>query len=73
MTYEQLIESIDRLGSALRKRGFRPNDTVLFMAKNRLEIAISYLAVWLLEGCSANLKLDNFPGDANNLKVIYIY
>ena len=62
MTYEQLIESVVLLGSALRKRGFRPSDTVLFMANNHLEIVITYLAVWLIEGCSATLGLTDFSG-----------
>jgi len=55
MTYGELIESINCIASALQKKGFRSNDTVLLMAKNHIEMVITYLAVWSIEGCSASL------------------
>lgn len=66
MTYGQLIDSIDGIRYSLWKRGFRPNDTVIFMANNHLEMAITYLAVWSLEGCCASLGLNSFPGKTKN-------
>lgn len=62
MTYGQLIKAVNRVESALWNRGFRPSDTVLFAVSNHLEVAITYLAVWALEGCCASLGLDSFPG-----------
>ena len=66
MTYGQLIESIDGIRYSLWKRGFRPYDTVIFMANNHLEMAITYLAVWSIEGCCASLGLNSFPGKTIN-------
>ena len=57
MTYGELIESINCIASALQKKGFRSNDTVLLMAKNHIEMVITYLAVWSIEGCSASLGI----------------
>jgi len=65
MKYGEMIETVDRIGCALRKRGFRASDTVLFIANNQLETAISYLAVWAIEGCPASLGLDSFTGIHN--------
>jgi len=56
MKYGEMIETVDRIGYALKNHwGFRPNDTVLFIANNQLEMAIHYLAVWAFEGCFASL------------------
>ena len=73
MKYGEMIETVDRIGCALRKRGFRASDTVLFIANNQLETAISYLAVWAIEGCPASLGLDSFTGMYSIISFVLSY
>jgi len=73
MTYGALIESINFIGNALQKRGFRPSDTLFFIANNHLEMAIAYLAVWFIGGCSVSLGVSCFSGLKNLLLLVEKY
>lgn len=63
MMYGQLISAMNRVASALRKRGLNTNDVVLLMGGNRLEMAIMYLAVWTTGGCCGSFGLNSHPGN----------
>ena len=62
MTYSQLLSGMDRVASALLKRGFSTEDTVLFVLSNRVEFPVVFFAVWMLGGINACLKLNLTPG-----------
>ncbi len=62
MTYSQLLRGMDCVASALLKRGFSTEDTVLFVVSNRVEFPVIFFAVWMLGGINACVKLDLTPG-----------
>ena len=62
LTYSQLLSAMDRVASALVKRGFQPQDTVLFMSSNHVEFPVLFFAVWMLGGSNACLTLYLLPG-----------
>ena len=62
MTYSQLLNAMDRVASAFLKRGFKPQDTVLFMASNHVEFSVIFFAIWMLGGSGACLTLNLLPG-----------
>jgi long-subunit acyl-CoA synthetase (AMP-forming) len=62
MTYSQLLSGMDRVASALLKRGFNTKDTVLFVVSNHVEFPVMFFAVWMLGGINTCLKLNMTPG-----------
>ena len=62
MSYSQLLDAIDRVASALKRRGLKANDVVLVMASNHVETAVFFLSVWRAGGINACLTLSLLPG-----------
>merc|ERR1712071_200588 len=56
MTYSEMVDSVTRLASALRKRGLKVGDSVLMMATNSIEIALSIFSVMKAEGATATAE-----------------
>src|SRR3970040_1806058 len=50
ITYQQLVESIDRVASSLSQRGFRKGDVLGILSPNVPEYAIAFHAVASLGG-----------------------
>ena len=63
MTYSQLLDNIDRVASALRRRGLKSDEKVLIMASNHIEVAVFFYGVWAAGGATACLTLSLLPGE----------
>ena len=66
MKYSELLTNVDRLSTALRRRGLKPNDIVLIMAANHIELPLFFFAVWNAGGSNACLTLNLLPGVSYN-------
>ena len=67
MTYSEMVDSVTRLASALRKRGLKVGDSVLMMATNSIEIALSIFSVMKAGGASVSTTLNLFPGNESRI------
>jgi acyl-CoA synthetase (AMP-forming)/AMP-acid ligase II len=66
MKYSELLTNVDRLSAVLRRRGLKPNDVVLIMAANHIELPLFFFAVWNAGGSNACLTLNLLPGVSYN-------
>ena len=66
MTYTEMVDGVTSMASALRKRGLQVGDTVLLMAPNFVEVALTFLGVWKAGGACACLTLNLFAGKIFN-------
>ena len=62
MTYSEMVKGVTSIASALRKRGLRVGDSVLLMAPNFIEVALTFLGTWKAGGACACLTLNLFAG-----------
>ena len=60
MRYSEIIPTVKSIASALCKRGFQPNDVVLIMASNFVQVPLMFYAAWKAGGSAACLTL-NLP------------
>ena len=58
MKYSELLDGMRRIASALCKKGFQVNDSVLFMASNHIELPLVFFGVWKAGGNAACLTLN---------------
>ena len=63
MTYSQLVDKMDRVACALKRRGLQSNETVLVIASNYVEVAVFFFGVWAAGGVNACLTLNLLPGE----------
>ena len=62
MTYSEMVDKVTKMASALRKRGLKPQDAVLLMASNHIELAVAKFAIMKAGGFCACLTLSLFTG-----------
>ena len=67
MTYSEMVVSVTRLASALKKRGLKVGDSVLMMASNCIEIALSIFSVMKAGGACVCTTLNLFPGNESQM------
>ena len=63
MLYSQLLENIDRVAAALKRRGLKAGDTFLIMASNHIELPVVFFAVWVAGGTNACLTFNLLSSD----------
>jgi len=63
MKYSELESAVIKATSALIKRGLKPNDVVLLISNNFIEVPIAFFSVWKAGGCCACLTLNLFARD----------
>ena len=62
LKYSELLIAIDKVACALRKRGLQPNDTVIYVVSNHIEVPVMFFGVWAAGGINAGLTPNLFPG-----------